>query len=124
VIWLMFFFFPISIEFYSSWNKKNLGMQLFGDSHGISMSLEFISCIGGHLYDDCTLFYWMFIFHQGVGPWWLGNHLFPFSISVNILAHLHELYVFLANSIYKGEPQPNLVIRWRNRLNVSPRFDF
>jgi hypothetical protein len=36
---------------------------------------------------------------------------FAFSISGNILAHLHELYVFLANSIYKGEPQPNLGIR-------------
>ncbi len=108
--------FQFPIELYSSWNNKNLGMQLFGDSHGISMSLEFVSCIGGHLCDDYSLFYSMFIFHQGVGLWWLGNHFFPFSISANILAHLHELYVFFANSIYKGEPRPNLGIRWRSRL--------
>ncbi len=101
-----------------------LGIQLFDDSHGISISLELVRCIGGRLCDDCTLFYSMFIFHQGVGPWWLGNHFFPFSINANILAHLHELYVFLANSIYKGEPWPNWGIRWRNILNISPRFDF
>jgi hypothetical protein len=65
----IFFKFQFPIELYSSWNNTNLGMQLFDDSHGISISLELVRCIGGCLCDDCTLFYSMFIFHQGVGPW-------------------------------------------------------